>query len=126
MAVQVFHMRSKWPGFRRSGDAKTSTWHGKLQPHELSSAYDVSVQYTIPKPPKVRVLSPLIDPKAPHLFSDKSLCLYWPEEWSWHAHRLLADAVLPWSALWLYFYEIWLATGEWMGPSAPHAPQGKE
>jgi hypothetical protein len=126
MAVQAFNMRSKWPGFRRSGNDRSSTWRGQLQPHELSPAYDLSAQYTIPKPPKIKVLSPPINPQAPHLFDDdKSLCLYWPEEWRWHAHRMLADTILPWAALWLYFYELWLATGEWLGPSAPHAPRGK-
>ena len=124
--MQAFHMRSKWPGFRRSGNERSSTWRGQLRPHELSPAYEVSVQYTTPKWPKVRVLTPAINPKAPHLFPDKTLCLYWPEEWQWHAYRLLADTILPWAALWLYFYELWLATGEWLGPSAPHAPQGKD
>ncbi len=27
----------------------------------------------------------------------------------------LADTILPWASLWLFYYEVWLATGEWVG-----------
>jgi len=27
----------------------------------------------------------------------------------------LADTILPWASLWFFYYEIWLATGEWVG-----------
>ncbi|MGH8092034.1 MAG: hypothetical protein ACREIF_00990 [Chthoniobacterales bacterium] len=36
----------------------------------------------------------------------------------------LADTIVPWTSRWLYFYEIWLATGEWMGGGIPHDPPG--
>lgn len=26
---------------------------------------------------------------------------------------LLSDKVIPWAIEWLFYYEIWLATGEW-------------
>lgn len=37
---------------------------------------------------------------------------------------LLAESVLPWTAEWLFYYEMWHVTGEWGGPEAPHAPVG--
>lgn len=27
----------------------------------------------------------------------------------------LVDSVLLWASLWLFFYEVWLATGDWLG-----------
>ena len=27
----------------------------------------------------------------------------------------IADTILPWTSLWLYFYELWHATGQWLG-----------
>lgn len=26
---------------------------------------------------------------------------------------LLVETIVPWTSEWLYFYEIWLVTGEW-------------
>jgi hypothetical protein len=25
------------------------------------------------------------------------------------------ESIVPWTSLWLYYYEIWHATGEWLG-----------
>ena len=27
----------------------------------------------------------------------------------------IIDTIIPWTQEWLYFYEIWLLTGEWRG-----------
>lgn len=27
----------------------------------------------------------------------------------------IANTILPWTSLWLYYYEIWLGTGKWEG-----------
>jgi len=34
---------------------------------------------------------------------------------------LIATTILPWTALWLYYYELWLDTGKWLGPSSHSA-----
>ena len=28
---------------------------------------------------------------------------------------LISDTIIPWVADWLLYYELWLATGEWLG-----------
>jgi hypothetical protein len=33
----------------------------------------------------------------------------------------IADTIVPWAALWLVFYEYWLATGLWLG-GGEHPP----
>lgn len=126
MARQALHMNLRWPQFARTGGAESSTWRGELRPTEESRSYQVAISHSLGGIPKVRVLQSQIDPLAPHLYSDGTLCLYWPREWRWHDHRLLAETIVPWTANWLYFYELWQITGEWLGPSAPHAPRGKE
>jgi hypothetical protein len=75
--------------------------------------------------PKVFVDSPEIVPNAPHRYSDRSLCLYWPEEFSWTSHQSLARTLVPWTALWLFHYEIWLSLGEWLAPESPHGQESK-
>jgi hypothetical protein len=32
----------------------------------------------------------------------------------------ISETIVPWAALWLAFYEIWLDTDHWYGPEAPH------
>jgi hypothetical protein len=46
---------------------------------------------------------------------------------------LLATSIVPWLLAWLIDYELWLATGEWLGGGMPHGstksddrPPGKE
>lgn len=45
----------------------------------------------------------------PHVFSDGTLCLHEPGEWT--DGMYIADTTVPWTAEWLANYEIWLATG---------------
>jgi hypothetical protein len=35
---------------------------------------------------------------------------------------MIATTIIPWLALWLYYYEVWLATGHWEGGGIPHKP----
>lgn len=49
------------------------------------------------------------------MYGQKTLCLYRPSKNEWDSPMSLADTVLPWTSLWLFYYEIWLATGEWLG-----------
>lgn len=42
-----------------------------------------------------------------------------------NVYKLLADTIIPWTVEWLYFYELWLATGEWLG-GGEHPDFGKE
>ncbi len=30
------------------------------------------------------------------------------------------DTIIPWTAEWLVFYELWKDTGTWQGAEAPH------
>jgi hypothetical protein len=49
------------------------------------------------------------------MYQQESLCLFNPEKREWNPEQRLGDTILPWACIWLYFYEIWLATGDWKG-----------
>jgi hypothetical protein len=80
--------------------------------------YQVEIRYKLTDCPKVRVLKPPLLAKAPHRYGDGTLCLYWYKEWIWRRHLLIAETIIPWTALWLLYYELWMDTGEWLGPSS--------
>lgn len=92
--------------------------HGYLQPQFTSPLYLVKVVYKLKDIPRVWVVSPTLHPKAVHLYADKHLCLYWPKEWGWRSDQLIANTIIPWTGSWLFFYELWLDTGKWLGPSS--------
>lgn len=91
---------------------------GELQPRITSPVYSVEIRYKYREFPKVRVVSPDLTDNPPHCYGDGTLCLYWPKEWRWDPSHLIADTILPWAALWLFYYELWLDTGKWLGPSS--------
>lgn len=55
----------------------------------------------------------------PHIYPHKGrgtkLCLWWPKAGDWAPQMKLAESFIPWTAEWLYFFEDWLACGEWRG-----------
>jgi hypothetical protein len=36
------------------------------------------------------------------------------------------EKIIPWTAEWLVYYEIFKRTGQWIGPEAPHGSEEKE
>ena len=42
------------------------------------------------------------------------ICLY-RYAFEFSRYKLLANTVIPWIVEWLFYYEIWLTTGEWLG-----------
>lgn len=116
-------MRKHFPGFKGRLRRGRAVWQGPLQPRATSPRYQVKIVYQLQGLPKVYVLSPPLEQAAEHLYADGSLCLYWPQEWSWHPNKLIAKTIIPWAASWLYFYELWLDTGIWLGPSSHDTPK---
>ena len=94
---------------------------GTLQPSPCSAVYRLRLVKQAGKVPQIWVVEPELHPDAPHLHEDRSLCLYFHEDWLWRESQLISRTILPWAALWLGFYELWLDTGIWYGPEAPHA-----
>lgn len=81
--------------------------------------YSISILYRQNISPEVRILSPKLDKNPPHYYKEsQTLCLYHPKLFQWKKTRLVADEIMLWTAGWIYFYELWLQTGEWFGPNA--------
>lgn len=53
--------------------------------------------------------------KVPHLYSDGSLCLHYPNYNEWSFRDSWVETLIPWTSLWLFYYEIWKETGQWLG-----------
>lgn len=119
---QILIMLADFPTFRYRREHHIPTWRGTLQPTETSPVYAVKLVYRCPYPPQVRILSPALQHDAPHRYHDGSLCLYYPPDKSWTPMQPLSKTIISWTALWLVYYELWLQTGIWHGPEAPHEP----
>lgn len=116
-------MRQLFPQFQfRVMRGNSLEWRGTLQPTLESPLYHTRIVHEHATSPRVYVDRPTLHGSAPHMYRGESLCLYWPLEWAWRPECSLADTIVPWAALWLYYYELWIVTGEWLGPSSPHQP----
>jgi hypothetical protein len=101
-------------------------WRGTLQPSAESPLYRLRIVHEPHHVPQVFVECPQLRADAPHRYRDGSLCLYWPGEWQWRSGESLAATIVPWAAMWLYYYETWLVTDEWCGPASPHGNSNPE
>lgn len=98
-------------------------WYGQIRPTSLSREYSVFLRFTLWKTPVVCVygdeLQRLDAPDFPHNYRIDAkekfveICLYRHLEFS--SYKFLSKTIIPWTVEWLYFYEIWLSTGEWCG-----------
>lgn len=106
-------------------------WKFDACPDPLSRTYRLRLHYTLGTPPTVtvhshdlRALSGGREP--PHLYHDPDrLCLYLPGTGEWDRSQRLDQTIVPWSFLWLAYFENWLATDEWGGGGEhpdPNAP----
>ncbi len=137
IAEQDHEIRRLYPGFQLLGDVGLwAVWEGTLTP--VRRAYTVRMTY-FPRlffPEfqianlriSITVEDPVIglDPRGtgelpPHIYPNISrpefpqLCLFDPATDQWDGDKLIAETILPWTARWLFFFEGWMATGEWFG-----------
>lgn len=106
-------------GMVRNGEL---IWNFEAQPSVLSRTYQLKIRYKRYDVPEVFVLSPNLNVLAngrhlPHVYSEKpvKLCLHFPESKEWTSDKSIAETIVPWSYLWLMYFECWLATDEWLG-----------
>jgi len=87
----------------------------------MSQEYRIRVVYKLDNPPpRLWVLSPALVSRSesepiPHVYSGPRPCLFLPLSDEWASDRFIADTFVPWTSLWLYYYEVWHVTGEWVG-----------
>ena len=113
-------MRQGFPTFRTRVEGAWLISVGEVRPVALGATYRVEIRYRVSQQPEARVLSPKLvcregEEKIPHMYGQECLCLYYPPANEWTGEMSLGHALIPWISLWLYYYELWHATGEWMG-----------
>lgn len=122
LAQQFLFLRSN-PVVGGSGRIKRRklTWFTTVQPTALSRTYDISVSFVEGKAPDVFVEKPQLTELAPgrlipHIYTKPlRLCLYLPSTGEWAAYRRIDQTIIPWTYLWLFYFEDWLASDEWKG-----------
>ncbi|MBQ6181152.1 hypothetical protein [Ruminococcus flavefaciens] len=98
-------------------------WKSQVQPTHLSRKYNIELQYSINSLPRIYILGDALkkldDPNFPHNYGvdvakkKVEICLFRYKEFT--NSMLLSNTVIPWAIEWLFYYEIWLTTGEWQG-----------
>ena len=98
------------------------TWTWQVAPSALGRIYALHVKFKEGGRPKVFVDQPDLvalaeGRKLPHVYSGSPthLCLCLPSSGEWHGGLLIANTLVPWAALWLYFFEEWLVSDDWKG-----------
>lgn len=118
---QMSDFRERFPDFRViQGKKGQVNWVGTLTPlPPVTATYKIKVEYEFGNAPKVFVLDPELkrrdDAPIPHRYGDGSLCLYLPGNGEWTPSEPIAQTIVPWACLWLYYYEVWYAVGVWKG-----------
>ncbi|UXX80886.1 hypothetical protein N7E81_07205 [Reichenbachiella carrageenanivorans] len=118
--LQEAALKSKIPECDLFLDKNYLRARGQLKPSPRSCWYSYEIKYRFRDNIKILILNPKIKmevngKKAEHLYKDGSLCLFFPKAKEFNSKKLIVDYIIPWVSLWLFFYEIWLVTGEWKG-----------
>jgi hypothetical protein len=128
-AVQKYLIEKHFPCFRCRLHKGILTCVGDITPSEHCNTYRIEIRLNRGDVPMVRILEPRIPSeiyRRVHIYRNGTLCLFDPRERPWSNRDNLHETVIPWTAEWLVYYELFLISGEWHGPEAPHGDQPKE
>ena len=99
------------------------TCKGKIVPSDGCDEYLVRIRYDYEKVPRVEIIEPNIKPSLKiHIYGCGALCLYDHRQSPWQRSQNIHETIIPWTAEWLVYYELFLICGKWLGPEAPHEP----
>ena len=128
LAQQALRLKAAQPesSIRFDQRGNRMVWDGRLKPTAASEIYQTRIVCTRQQPrPRVFITAPTLvernEESIPHRYDDSSLCLWRPAYREWQPAYWIADAVIGWTSLWLFFYELWHACGEWLG-GGEHPP----
>ncbi len=123
LPMQMALLKKEYPTATCEYKKNTLYWRAKVTPSSLSRNYQVSVIYKNGKAPHIFVhLEDLESEKikyVPHCYERDQekkkvkICLYMHNEFS--SKKYLSETIIPWISEWLFFYETWQVTGEWLG-----------
>lgn len=108
---QAFRLKAAQPGSSVRFDQRGNrmTWDGRLSPTAASDMYHTRIICTRQQPqPRVFIVSPTLTERdgeaIPHRYGDNSLCLWQPAYQEWRPAYWIAETVIGWTSLWLFFY----------------------
>ncbi len=94
----------------------------KIRPDVFSKEYDVKIVYETGKIVSVYIVNEKLEiaqnrDKLPHVFNHdlQKLCLYSKDGGRWSPDKSIVSTIIPWASEWLYYYELWLIDGKWLG-----------
>ncbi|MDQ3688962.1 MAG: hypothetical protein M3406_02805 [Chloroflexota bacterium] len=137
MAEQEFAMLEHRPAITRMR-RKPWVWRCVISARSGGQVYVIDIEGGFRSGGGVKLWcrEPALVPEAvtgrpPHTFADGSLCV---NDRTPNEYEFIAFTTVPWLYSWLFFYEHWLDTGEWVGPQVeghevgggPSAPTVKE
>lgn len=108
-----------YPSFRYNTQRGYLVCTGRIQPAPLNRSYLVRIEYSPPRVPRACLLDPVLEPRTPggdipHTYGNERPCFFDPKN-DWRQDMKIALTIVPWLSLWLFYYEVWLATGTWYG-----------
>lgn len=118
--LQIALMKRDFPQFRPVRNGDEVSFIGELEVKPELPKYKVKIEYRGDNRPRVSILSPALAKDTPHVYEGGYLCLYHPDNFRWNGDKFISKEIVRWTCAWLYFYEYWLQTGEWVGPEVPH------
>ena len=102
-------------------------WIQEVRTSYNSKKYTIRIEYN-GSIPKVYVnnqgLLYFKGEKIPHTYKTSfisnnnqivQLCLFYPKYSEWKPYMYIAEYFIPWAIEWLYYYESWRITGQWLG-----------
>lgn len=124
---QAAWMSQHHPTFDCSVSGARIECRGLVRPTPLSQEYKVTIKYESGRRPRVFLPGAQLkrrsaDERIPHTYSDNEPCLFYPPEW--RSDMKISASVVGWLAYWLHYYELWHATGEWLGGIEPRSAEG--
>lgn len=124
--MQKALIEKHFPCFKCKHSHRLLECEGYITPSEDCATYRVAISYEQDGVPKVRIKDPQIIPSADiHMYGTGALCLYQPAEDPWKSSDNIHEKIIPWTAEWLVFYELYLMCGKWFGPEAAHGTRTK-
>lgn len=126
LLVHAHLLKECFPGGMLKVSKTELTWEGQLRPSSISQPYTVRIQYSLGKLPNIDVLTPDLQAIAdaikpgrtiPHVYSTTPMriCVYRPSKNEWNPTDNLATSMIPWTCMWLSFFEDWVFTDVWSG-----------
>ncbi|KAA6339088.1 hypothetical protein EZS27_012949 [termite gut metagenome] len=123
IANQAGAIRSYFPDGCLYSSKDKLVWIGDITPSPISLTYTIKITYSYKDGVKAYVANPkplplaTVKSRLPHVYSheEQRLCLYYPSGKEWDSSKYLVHTIFPWASEWLFYYELWVVTGNWLG-----------